>query len=61
MTEKNHRQMEELKKFITKEKGEDYLRYLSEREEKSQRMAFLDGYMYAIRILEEGLVNIDKK
>ncbi len=56
MLENNNEWMEEIKKIITKEKGTVYCEKLIEKIEENERLAFLDGYLYAIRVLESGLV-----
>lgn len=48
--------IEEIENIVIKEKGnifwEEFMRGL----EQSQREHFIDGYKYAIRILEDGLI-----
>lgn len=56
MLENNNEWMEEIKKTITKEKGTVYCEKLIKKIEENERLAFLDGYLYAIRVLESGLV-----
>ena len=43
--------------LISTEKGEDFLKIYLEKMEADKKNAFLDGYRYAIRVLEEGLID----
>ena len=52
---------EEVNTLICREKGETFLRLYQEILEKERKEIFLDGYRYAIQILEEGLVKDGKK
>ena len=52
---------EEVNTLICREKGEPFLRLYQEILEKERKEIFLDGYRYAIQILEEGLVKDGKK
>lgn len=61
MSENSNEWIEEIKRIIVKEKGEFYFDRMLERIEESKRLAFLDGYLYAIHILESGLVDSTKK
>ena len=52
---------EEVNTLIRREKGETFLKLYQEILEKERKEIFLDGYRYAIQILEEGLVKDGKK
>ena len=43
--------------LISTEKGEDFLKIYLEKMEADKKNAFLDGYRYAFRVLEEGLID----
>lgn len=47
---------DEIKKLIIREKGNVFWERFSRQMEEHQRQVFLDGYRYAIKVLEEGLV-----
>ena len=51
---------EEVNTLIRREKGETFLKLYQEILEKERKEIFLDGYRYAIQILEEGLVKDGK-
>lgn len=53
-------QMKEIREIIVKEKGENYYSDMLKRLEENQQKVFMDGYVYAIRVLENGLLNSDK-
>lgn len=53
-------QMKEIREIIVKEKGENYYSDMLKRLEENQQKMFMDGYVYAIRVLENGLLNSDK-
>ncbi|MCI7814348.1 MAG: hypothetical protein SO016_09510 [Lachnospiraceae bacterium] len=60
MPENKNGLMEEVKKIILRERGEHFLHEFLEETEAKQKMAFLDGYKYAIRVLEDGLTESEK-
>lgn len=47
---------DEIKKLIIREKGNAFWERFLRQMEEHQRQVFLDGYRYAIKVLEEGLV-----
>ncbi len=51
--------IEEIEKIIIKEKGRSFWEDFVRKIEKNQRENFIDGYKYAIRILEDGLTRED--
>ena len=46
---------EEIKRLVIREKGDVFWEEFVKRVEKSQSDNFIDGYKYAIRLLEDGL------
>lgn len=48
--------IEEIKKIVVEEKGNIFWEEFVKGIEESQRENFMNGYKYAIRILEDGLV-----
>lgn len=54
--EKNMPIIEEIKEIIIREKGDFFWKELMDKIEQNQRKNFMDGYKYAIHILEDGLV-----
>lgn len=55
--DENVRCIEEIKTIIIKEKGHIFWEEFIQGIEQSQRKNFMDGYKYAIRILEDTLVS----
>lgn len=47
---------EKLIRFVAKKDQEEFQNILAEIIEKEQNRAFMEGYRYAVKILEEGLV-----
>ena len=60
MRKENLKQIQEVKKMILEEKGEQFLEEIIETAEEKQREAFLEGYQYAIQMLEDGLGQLNK-
>lgn len=54
--EENIQYFEEIKKIIIKEKGKDFWEEFIRGTEQRQREYFIEGYKYAIQILEDGLI-----
>lgn len=54
--EENIQCVEEIKKIVIKEKGNIFWEKFINGLEQSQRDNFVDGYKYAIRVLEDGLM-----
>lgn len=52
--------MRELKEIAINEKGEIFWQQVSAVMEMNLQKAFLEGYRYAIRILEDGIVDQEK-
>lgn len=55
--EENAVYIEEVRSIIIKEKGKKFWEEFIGKVEQSQRENFVDGYKYAIRTLEDGLIN----
>lgn len=51
--------IEQLTKLVAGEEWEEIQGRVEEIVESVQNMAFMEGYLYAISILEEGIVNIE--
>ena len=56
MTENRDLLQKKVNALICREKGEHFLKLYLEKMEADKKNAFLDGYRYAIRVLEEGLI-----
>lgn len=57
MKETDIQYIEEMRKIIVREKGDFFWKKMVGVIEESQRENFLEGYKYAISLLEDGLVN----
>lgn len=56
--ERMQNSIEQLTKLVSGEEWEEIQGRVEEIVESVQNMAFMEGYLYAISILEEGIVNI---
>lgn len=48
--------IENLKKRLSEPDSEELFKKLAEKIEEEQQKVFMDGYRYAIKVLEEGMV-----
>ncbi|MEZ3487889.1 MAG: hypothetical protein K1W22_15245 [Lachnospiraceae bacterium] len=48
--------IEEIRKIVIQEKGKEFWEAFIGKVEQNQRENFMDGYKYAIRTLEDGLI-----
>lgn len=56
MKETNISCVEEMKRIIIKERGERFWQLCNKVIEQNQRENFMEGYRYAIRSLQDGLI-----
>ena len=61
MKETDIQYIEEMRKIVVREKGDCFWRKMIGAIEESQRKNFLEGYKYAISLLEDGLVKSQRQ